>query len=410
MNLRIWFQEKLRIFKDFFFNIFASVILTFSLQLVILPLISRQMDSSSFGQILTIIGIINLFGVSSGNTLNNTRLLTQRNYDKFGDAGDFNFIVILIILIVSGFVFIALNMSGLASLSQILLGIAITILLVCRSYYSVSFRLKLDFKGILISNVLVSFGYFLGLIVFYMTKNWYFIFLFGEILAIIYILRNNPLLKEGLVIGALFYSILKKFSFLLASTFIFTSIMYMDRFIIFPILGPDSVAIFSVSSFLGKTTGLVMGPISGVLLSYYVKEESINLNIFLKRLFLFLIFSLLIFVGILLFGRFLINILYPSIAPMTDNYFVLANLALIILMLGNTLSPILLRFCHLRWQPITQAVYVVLYIVLGYIAISNFGLLGFCYALVFVNTFRLLMLIVIVLFSLKKNNLDEVLV
>ena len=50
---------------------------------------------------------------------------------------------------------------------------------------------------------------------------------------------------------------------------------YLDRLIIYPLLGGDAVTVYTVASFFGKSLGIVMTPIAGVLLGYYAQRNFI---------------------------------------------------------------------------------------------------------------------------------------
>lgn len=400
-------NKKKHIIKDFTLNIIASFILIIATQLIVYPTISRHVTEGQYGLILTLMGIINMIGTSFGNPLNNTRILMQPEYDKKNIIGDFNrifvFLIPVDIILVS---FLAFRVYSGFKLEMIGL-VLVSLLILFRAYYSASYRIHINFKKILYSNIISSIGYMIGLFITVKTEIWILTFIIGELFACIYIFRTSHIVNEKGKRTELFDKTTKKYMLIMSSTLIYTAIAYMDRFIIYPLIGPAEVSIYNVSSFLGKTAGLIMGPISGVLLTYYAKEIKLTIKQFFVRLLAFSIISLIVFLGIVIVGKPLTGFLYPTIIDKTENYFIIANLASIILMLGSTLMPILLKFCHAKWQPISQTIYMIMYVMLGYFGIAESGLMGFCYAILFVNIFRLFMLIAIVILTLYFNGKGE---
>lgn len=68
--------------EDFVLNLFASVVSTGILQLVVYPKLALTLGSEGYGQMLTIMGIINVVILSFGNNLCNARIVQQAKYNK----------------------------------------------------------------------------------------------------------------------------------------------------------------------------------------------------------------------------------------------------------------------------------------------------------------------------------------
>ena len=49
--------------------------------------------------------------------------------------------------------------------------------------------------------------------------------------------------------------------------------LYLDRLLLLPILGGSAVSVYTVASFAGKSLGVLMTPMAGVLLSYYAQKD-----------------------------------------------------------------------------------------------------------------------------------------
>ena len=91
-------QRKKKIVADFGINIIASGILTIMLQIVIYPLLASRYSDLEYGTILTIMGIMNIIIVTLGNSLNNVRLIQNKEYLDKNVTGDFNLLVIFALI------------------------------------------------------------------------------------------------------------------------------------------------------------------------------------------------------------------------------------------------------------------------------------------------------------------------
>ena len=92
-------MSKRKIILDFFINILATCIPIFVIQIIILPLINNQMDLVYYGNIITCTSLISTISVPFGIALNNTRLLKNSRYEKDGESGDFNLILVFSLVV-----------------------------------------------------------------------------------------------------------------------------------------------------------------------------------------------------------------------------------------------------------------------------------------------------------------------
>ena len=76
--------DKKKIVGDFSYNLMSSLLATGVLQIVVYPVLARLFNASAYGILLTVMGIVNTVSVSIGNTLNNTRLIQNTNYEEQG--------------------------------------------------------------------------------------------------------------------------------------------------------------------------------------------------------------------------------------------------------------------------------------------------------------------------------------
>ncbi|KAA9218298.1 MULTISPECIES: lipopolysaccharide biosynthesis protein [Aerococcus] len=401
-RLMILFSQSKFFLVDSSLNILASLLLTASTQLFIYPLLSRYYDAYEYGTILTSMGLINAIGVTLGSTINNTRLLAQKKYEKKQLLGDFNNIFYASSLLIFLFSFILYVFNK----NSIWIGILI-FFTSFRSYFTVEYRIIINYKKTLINNFVTCIGYLLGIIWLIYLKNWYLIFLTGEIFSAVYLLCSTSIIRDPLRKTIYFKDTIKSYLFYLTANSLANFMLYMDRFLIFPILGSQIVSVYTAASFLGKTAGIVMGPISGVLLSYYSKEDYIDKRAFWKRLVIFSIIAFAFFIMIVTIGYPVTYMLYPTLFGKAKQYFVIANLGVIILILGNTVQPTLLRFCHPRWSLVIQVIYLIFYLLFATLLSQKHGLFGFCLGVLLANILRLIIMVLIINHSISQTRREN---
>jgi O-antigen/teichoic acid export membrane protein len=371
----------------------GSGIVTLVLQLIAYPFLAKYLGSVEYGTILTEMGIANILVVTLGGGLNNTRLIQHETYIKQGITADYA------IMAVSSSIFggaaIALTMPFVFGLQGANLAFLVgyVVLGVLNGYYSVGLRLKLDFKGLLFVNTLLALGYLAGVGLLYITGFWAFVFFAGEVAASIYYFTKQEIVREPLARSKLFKESFSKWMLLIGSAVISNVVIYLDRLIIYPVMGANDVAIYTVATFFGKALGLVAAPIAGVLLSYFAQADFV-MN--LRR------FNGLALLSIAACGAFtLVSVLvspavsgffYPTIIASAKPYLFIANLAAIVFVSASFIRPAVLKYAPTVWQPVIQGIYGVTYFVCGYIALQRGGMMAFCYAILGANALNLIIL------------------
>lgn len=382
-----------KLIADFGCNIIASILLVFGLQIVVYPSLAKLFDAGTYGVLLTFMGIVNTITSSLGITLNNTRLIGDADYKDKGISGDFNILLIgaccsslVIVVILTNFIFIF------NSLDKILISLCV-VFGVINSYISVAYRLSLNYTMIVVLNIVVCTGYLTGTFLAYKSGLWVIAFLVGELFGFILLSANTGLIKEPLKISSLFKKTAIKYLLLIATGLIGATTLYLDRFIIYPVLGGEVVSTFTIASFFGKSLGLVMTPISSVLLSYYSQKNFyMDFHRFLLINFFLILIAIIFFFLAKFFSVFFTGLLYPTLINAAEQYILIANTAAIIGVLASMISPIVLRYSSTYWLVAIEITYLAAYFILGMILLHSYGLNGFCAALICVNTLKVLML------------------
>lgn len=389
-------KSRYKFILDIGYNLLASFISIMVMQLLLYPVLAKILNSTEYGQLLTVMGILNTISSSIGNTLNNTRLIQNTKYIEKNLEGDFNILLSImntfgfVITIVIGNIFFEFNFA-----TNLLLSLLVIIMSI-KSYLLVEYRLKLDYRLNLISSIVLSVGYIIGIILVYSTSIWPLAFIIAELLNVIYLLYTTRLCQEAYKRTELFKETTYKYSLLIATGLLGNLLLYLDRLIIYPVLGGEAVSIYTTASLFGKSLGMIMTPIAGVLLSYFSQKTFImtrakfwNINIIV------FIFSLIFFLISLLVAPMFTGFFYPTLIEGARSFIIYANVASIIAVTSNIIQPSVLKFAPTYWQVIKELIYGIIYFGLGYILLKNYGIFGFCWAAIIANSFRLIFLCII---------------
>jgi len=387
---------KKKIISDVILNMAATFIPMFVLQFVILPRVARDISAELYGQLLAAIAFVFLVSSTFGSALNNSKLIHFNKYIETDIDKDYNMMLSIflpanIIIMIFGMNYYGNEFDLLTSLSLILS----SIILLVNTYLSVEFRINLNFKNILISGVMLFIGYVIGYVLFTLTANWSLIYLIGFTTNLLYILSKTKVLKRKPKKTNMFKTTFYETSFLLGSGFLASLGTYIDKLIIFPLLGGAVVSVYYTSTILGKTIALAIGPITGVLLSYLAHMKVFNKTRFKTLLSISLFLGGLGYVIILLVSRPILTLVYPQYIEESMNYISVTTLSTILVVIATVINPVLLKFKAAKWQIIINIVYIILYIALGIILLGIYGLIGFCIGILVANIAKLIFMIIV---------------
>ena len=213
-------KTRWKIIFDMCLNISASGAPIAVLQLIIYPYLASHISSEEYGLMITLYSLWIVISNSLGNVLNNIRLLRNTEYEKEGLKGDFpfllrDFMIINFIVIFIGTVFYIKKFN----IIYIVFSLIISMLILLKAYCEVGFRIKLDYISILINGILQCFGFVFGLIFFYFTRVWQFIFLFGFLLNTIFTILKTGMLKESFVRTRIYKNVSKDAGIYTLATF-----------------------------------------------------------------------------------------------------------------------------------------------------------------------------------------------
>ncbi|MGX7366471.1 lipopolysaccharide biosynthesis protein [Enterococcus casseliflavus] len=386
---------KKKFVTDVILNIIASLLLTSILQIIVLPVISARVYQDTFGEILTLQGISNAIGVMFGASLNNILLIKANSYDNQSLTATFSRLFRSSIIYATILSFPLLLFFGKEQGVVIaLLMIVYTIGILIRSYLTVYYRINLEYKKILLHVIITSLGYLLGIVIFFINGEWISIYLIGELFSVLYLfytIRPKFLIRQK---DGIFFQIRKDFSNFFISSMLTNVLLYLDRLLINPILGASDVAVFFAASVVGKLIGIVMQPLSGVILSYI----SIDITEKPSKVFKYSLgissgIGILFFFGAYFATPFLLEVLYPDLFLEALPLYVLCNLIAVLNMISTIIQPLSLKFCPTYWQARIQIIYFICFFTLSLTFLYFYGLYGFIIGNIVSQILRLIVII-----------------
>lgn len=171
-------------------------------------------------------------------------------------------------------------------------------------------------------------------------------------------------------------------------------LLYLDRLLINPILGASDVAVFFAASVVGKLIGIVMQPLSGVILSYIsVDITEKPSKVFKYSLGISSGIGILFFSGAYFATPFLLEVLYPDLFLEALPLYVLCNLIAVLNMISTIIQPLSLKFCPTYWQARIQIIYFICFFTLSLTFLYFYGLYGFIIGNIVSQILRLIVII-----------------
>ncbi|SDD99633.1 hypothetical protein SAMN04488126_102265 [Bhargavaea beijingensis] len=389
-------------------NIVSAAFPLFVLQLIALPLVASKFGSEQYGIVIALISALTLISFPMGNVLNNTRLLKNEKYKDNEINGDFN----ILLLVGGGLSFIAIVIvthfiDPSPSFVTYLLLSVMAILTLLKDYLVVGFRLELKYKSILISNIYLGLGYFIGTVLFALTNIWQLIYLSGLVLNTIFLLKNLSLHKEPILKTKFMKDTFSTAAMLYVSSLMKNITIHADKLLLLPFLGPTSVAVYYSSTILGKTISMVVSPLNSVILSYLVKKNTIKITDILK-----------IIIGITITGSvgyfitigvspYFFSIFYSNWAEESLRIVFITTGAIVIQMMSSVIQPFNLRFNEPKWQVYINGLYLLIYLPTTISLVKGYGLLGFSWGVLAVAIFGLILQVSVLMINIKSAHASK---
>lgn len=399
-------KKKKSTITQFIYNIIGTTLPTLMLQLLILPLIAKDMDGDAYGFVLTMVASVMMFSSGIGNVLNNIRMLYEDEYDARKSRDDFGLLfaanACVIVFVTLGILFYY----GTDDAATYFLTLLMSVLVYAKDYYIVRFWIDLDYLGILICNSVCTLGYAAGYGIFRLGGNWQLIYIVGNLTSLLYTIWKYPIRTPFFVRTALFVSMTKRYCALTAATLLGRSLQYIDRLLLYPLLGGEEVTIYYVSTLIGKTISMALGPLNSFLLSQISKKKHMSRRLFGKLLLGTAGIGFLGYWVCIVAAKPLLGILYPQWIEQSMKYIYITTLTAIISAISMVVNPIVLRFCNMNWQILINGMCFTVYLAVSLLLLNGFGLMGFCVGNMLANAIALILMVMIYLCAYKGRNID----
>ena len=381
--------------KNMLLRVLAAFLSTGVRQFLVLPILAATFDGEKYGAILTINSVASIIEVCLGNTLNNARLVMKSKYENQNLVGDFSNLLFASLIASSvATVAVVLYFRDFTLLESFLIW-AVIILGTLNAYFIVHYVMTLHFNQMLIHSAWVAAGTIIGALITRITHVWPFAFLTGNACGLVYITITCPLVREPMRWTSLWKETLRRWLFLIATALLSNSLIYLDRLLLYPILGGDAVANYTTASFFGKCVTALMPSIANVLLGYYVQKDFIMTR---KRYLLINSTSvgvcIVAFLVSIPFAPILNKLFFPELYESSLPYVIIANLATITGAAATLAQSMILRYCKTSLLLIIQVVYGIVYFGGGMLVLSTHGLLGFCFVALFANLIKVIIMVV----------------
>lgn len=397
--------------QDNLLNIISSGIPVIVIQLIILPILAKIEGPSNYGYIVTYISFSTLFSHAFGITLNNARLIRNSNKTSINQNGDYNALLVLslfansIIVLLGTFI-----LYPLLSTNIVIMILVVSNINLIREYLIVFFRIELNFKKIFINNLFMILGFILGFYVYHISQGWYYIYIVGYSFSVIHSFAYNKKRLKNSNLSILFKENFILYLKLIGASVLASSLVYSDKILILPLLGSISVSIYYASVVFGKMINMISSPISGVLLSYLTKVETLKKINVKKIVVVMLMLIVFAYFSVYFAGRLLLKFIYPDVYKEALLLLPFTLVIAIIDVLISLTNPILLRFRDAWVQITVNFVELILYLLLTFLFIKEFGIIGFIGAIIVSKVVKFMIIILTVKrLSLSKsmiNNLE----
>lgn len=388
--------NKTRALADVLLNMLATVLPIALLQLLVFPLAADGMPSTEYGLLTTVYAVMGLFPGTLGLALCTIRLINCNWYAE-GHGGDFQVISAELLVLGSVLVAILLHYYGITSPVRLALSLLTAAAWLLREYHLVAFRIKIDYRSIVINNALMAAGYAVGLAAFLLTGLWELILLSGQLLSLLFILKMSQLWREPIRKSNRVNETRKEvLSFSLAS-FLSRIVSYADRILLFPIVGGHLVSVYYVATLVGKILSMAIGPVGTVLLSYLAKEKTKSTKTFFLLFKISVALAIFGYILIMFIARWVVEFLYPQFADKAMLYVPITSASALIYAVFAVLNTFLVKFYSMRWQIRLYGVSSAFFLITSAIALRLFGLYGFCICYLTVNIIQLIAAVLIFL-------------
>lgn len=379
---------------DVVINTVASYVPIIVLQLIIYPILAQRIGDGPYGEIITIISLFTIISHPFGNSLNNIRLLANEEDVNPGEYKKIIGVLVLVDLVIIAII-LPIYIKNLTVVDYVSI-LLISVLFVIKAYLVVFFRVYLDYKGYLINNIIFCLGYLVGFGLYLLTGLWELIFILGYAISIANIIFKYDFHHKKFDNKVkLNKTIIKDYIYIYIGNMINSALSYMDKLIIYPLIGAGMVSIYYAASFSGKIIMLGIASLSSVLLSYITRYKAIENKVFLKILGIIAVVCTLGYGVCVTINPIIVRLLYPQWMEEAGAIIPITSAISMVAVMNSLLHPFVLKFCKKQMQIVINGINLFLYVALSVLFYHISGIMGFCFGILISHIVKIIITVFI---------------
>lgn len=406
--MRLELGKSKRVALDMLINLAGTGLGLAVLQLIIYPIVSNQMDSDSYGQMLSIMSTVYIVSGTLGLALSTTRLVRRVRYEEQNIEGDYA-LLSLICLAAAAVVLppILVFYFKTVDVIDVLLILLIGLFNFTSSYYIVGFRIRINYKAIFIDKVFCCIGYAIGYGLFCLFHRWEFIFIMAFLLESVYCAVMTKLVREPIRKTALFSETGKTFVNLGIASLLSRLLTYFDKLLLYPLLGGTAVSVYFAANIFGKLIMMTIEPITNVVLSYLSKHKTVSKSLWKTVVPAAAAGCALMYFVCLLISKPVITWFYPQWAEEAIGLVPLTTLCLALSSFISIMWPFTLKALESYKQIILNSVGIAVYIIAALLLYQSSGIRGCCIALLLSHVAKLVVMAALCVKTLGRDDAPE---
>jgi O-antigen/teichoic acid export membrane protein len=378
-------KDRLLLFiKNSGFGIASFGIYIVAQQIFIMPALSKMTTDIEFSNLILFITIFNILCMVIGEELGNTKLVQNKIYVEKNISGDFGIILTFLLFTVYAICFLITFLFKIGY-ENIVLYVLLFTLGITRFFLMSYFKINQQFNEIFIVNLFYFIGSFLGIFL-VITFNLPLLapFILGEIFSLFYAFFKTKKIRKELFC-------LKKTAEFKNTTYVFiqlgfvaliiNSISYLDRVVIYPILGAVAMGTYYAASSMSKMISLIINPISSVLLARLSTSQNLSKEKMRELIFKFFMpIFLPSFFGSMVLTYIGVYLLYNKYLEETVPLLIPISLSTSLAVSSFLIKPVIMTFFKTKYLVYSNIFYAVTFCLSMYFFSVWWGMTGFAWA------------------------------
>lgn len=392
--------------NDFIYYTISFALYTFVQHLLLMPFLSKRLPSNDYSNIILFITIFNILCYAIGDEIGNTKLLMFKKYKNKIVNGDQN-VLLVFSLVLSSIIIITCNVFFKMNFISLLLMLFITFFGIIRHYVLSFPKIINNYKKILLIFAFYSLGIVTGIFANYKFDSFtpLMILFSGEIFSFIYYVFTIKKIDSNcysLKKSSLFKDNFKMYASLFSISIIFNILAYIDRIVIYPLLGSNSTNTYYAATTMSKISSLIITPVSNILLARLAISSKNYLDTIKKAILKYTIPIVLIastfcctmsYVGVKLFYN---QYFYEAI-----NILIPIGIAMAFTNVSAILKPIILKYYPTNKFLILNVLYSISILITIFLSYM-YDIKGFAFGIM-ISKILLLVIYLICLFNVKEE-------